>query len=115
MFFDCSIALSTLFLGLDWKCQCMLVIVLSNVVNRRNSVIVFADVFIHCTGTPGHGSLLHDNTAGEKVAVVIEKFMARRAQEKKKLTDNPKLTIGDVTTINLTTLEVIYFWILQKN
>uniref|UniRef100_A0A1B6L173 N-acyl-aliphatic-L-amino acid amidohydrolase n=2 Tax=Graphocephala atropunctata TaxID=36148 RepID=A0A1B6L173_9HEMI len=62
-------------------------------------------VAINCTGTPGHGSLLHDNTAGEKIAVVIEKFMARRAEEKKKLKDNPNLTVGDVTTINLTTLE----------
>uniref|UniRef100_A0A1B6FCZ8 N-acyl-aliphatic-L-amino acid amidohydrolase n=1 Tax=Cuerna arida TaxID=1464854 RepID=A0A1B6FCZ8_9HEMI len=62
-------------------------------------------VFIHCMGTPGHGSLLHDDTAGEKIAIVIEKFMARRAEEKKKLKDNPNLTVGDVTTINLTTLE----------
>uniref|UniRef100_A0A1B6D3W7 N-acyl-aliphatic-L-amino acid amidohydrolase n=1 Tax=Clastoptera arizonana TaxID=38151 RepID=A0A1B6D3W7_9HEMI len=57
---------------------------------------------IHCPGTPGHGSLLLDNTAGEKLNIVIEKFMARRAEEKKKLKDNPELTIGDVTTINLT-------------
>ncbi|XP_054275221.1 aminoacylase-1 isoform X1 [Macrosteles quadrilineatus] len=62
-------------------------------------------VWIHCTGTPGHGSLLHDDTAGEKLAVVIDKFLARRAVEKKKLKDNPELTIGDVTTINLTSLK----------
>lgn len=60
---------------------------------------------IHCPGTPGHGSLLLDNTAGEKVNIVIQKFMERRSAEKKKLKDNPNLTIGDVTTINLTMLQ----------
>lgn len=65
------------------------------------------EIKIHCPGTTGHGSILHDNTAGEKVAIVVEKFMARRADEKRKLKENPNLSIGDVTTINLTILEVI--------
>lgn len=63
-------------------------------------------MMVHCPGTPGHGSLLLENTAGEKLNIVIEKFMARRAEQKKKLKDNPKLTIGDVTTINMTMLKV---------
>lgn len=57
---------------------------------------------IHCTGQPGHGSLLLDNTAGEKLRYVIDKFMDLRQKEKDVLESNPKLTIGDVTTINLT-------------
>ncbi|XP_039295717.1 aminoacylase-1 isoform X5 [Nilaparvata lugens] len=60
---------------------------------------------IHCLGTPGHGSLLLDDTAGEKLNIVINRFMARREQEKKKLEVNPNLTVGDVTTINLTMLK----------
>ncbi|XP_014256863.1 aminoacylase-1-like [Cimex lectularius] len=59
-------------------------------------------VHIHCQGTPGHGSLLLPETAGEKMRRVVDAFMDLRATEKKKLETNPKLTIGDVTTINLT-------------
>lgn len=71
----------------------------------------FADLHIHCPGTPGHGSLLLPDTAGEKLNVVINRFMARRQQEKNKLIENPNLTIGDVTTINLTMLKVKNFLI----
>nr|BAN21243.1 aminoacylase, putative [Riptortus pedestris] len=59
-------------------------------------------VHVHCPGTPGHGSLLLPDTAGEKVRYVIDKFMDFRAKEKEKLDTNPALSIGDVTTINLT-------------
>ncbi|XP_026733006.1 aminoacylase-1-like [Trichoplusia ni] len=59
-------------------------------------------IHVHCTGQPGHGSLLFPNTAGEKLRYIIDKFMDMRAEQKKILDSNPKLTIGDVTTINLT-------------
>ncbi|CAH0702542.1 unnamed protein product [Spodoptera exigua] len=59
-------------------------------------------IHVHCTGQPGHGSLLLPNTAGEKLRYIIDKFMDLRAEQKKILDSNPKLTIGDVTTINLT-------------
>jgi len=62
-------------------------------------------LFIHCPGQPGHGSLLLDNTAGEKVRYILNKFYDFRQQEKKKLEDNSSLTIGDVTTVNLTQLK----------
>uniref|UniRef100_A0A1B6M4R6 N-acyl-aliphatic-L-amino acid amidohydrolase n=1 Tax=Graphocephala atropunctata TaxID=36148 RepID=A0A1B6M4R6_9HEMI len=62
-------------------------------------------IMIVCPGTPGHGSLLHENTAGEKLSVVIKRFMERRADEKRKLKENPELTLGDVTSINLTMIE----------
>ncbi|XP_032514864.2 aminoacylase-1-like [Danaus plexippus] len=59
-------------------------------------------IHVICTGQPGHGSLLIPNTAGEKMRYIINKFMDLRDEQKKILESNPKLTIGDVTTINLT-------------
>lgn len=66
----------------------------------------FLDLHIHCPGQPGHGSLLLENTAGEKINYILNKFFEFRKQEQQKLKDNPTLNIGDVTTINLTQLEV---------
>lgn len=48
---------------------------------------------------------MHKNTAGEKVSYILNKFFEFRAGEVKKLETNPNLTIGDVTTVNLTILE----------
>ncbi|KDR16327.1 aminoacylase-1 [Zootermopsis nevadensis] len=62
-------------------------------------------MFVHCPGTPGHGSLLLPDTAGEKVRIIIDRFMDFREQEKKKLGSNPSLTVGDITTVNLTQLK----------
>jgi len=59
------------------------------------------DLQIKCSGTPGHGSLLHDNTAGEKLQYVINKFMSWREHEKLRMM-NCKLDNGDITSINLT-------------
>lgn len=56
---------------------------------------------ITCTGQTGHGSILHENTAREKLQYIINKFMNWRDNEKTKL-KNSDLTLGDVTTINLT-------------
>jgi len=62
-------------------------------------------MFVHCPGTTGHGSLLLPDTAGEKVRIIIEHFMNFREQEKKKLDSDPSVTVGDVTTVNLTQLK----------
>ncbi|CAH0407006.1 unnamed protein product [Chilo suppressalis] len=59
-------------------------------------------IHVHCAGQPGHGSLLIPETAGEKLRYIIDKFMDLRAQQKNILDSDPNLTIGDVTTINLT-------------
>lgn len=59
-------------------------------------------VMFHISGTPGHGSLLLKNTAGQKARYLIDKLMDMREQEVKKLENNPEFTIGDVTTINIT-------------
>ncbi|OAD58563.1 Aminoacylase-1 [Eufriesea mexicana] len=61
-------------------------------------------IVVECAGTPGHGSLLLDNTAGEKIRVIIDRFMDFRAKEKEKL-KNPNIQLGDVTTVNLTQLK----------
>lgn len=56
------------------------------------------------SGTAGHGSLLLPNTAGEKLHYLLDKMMKLRRQQVARLENNPELTIGDVTTINLTRL-----------
>lgn len=63
-------------------------------------------VHIKCPGNAGHGSILKENTAGEKLRIVADKFMDFRALEKEKLKD-PKVQIGDVITINMTQVYVI--------
>lgn len=55
-----------------------------------------------CSGNAGHGSLLLQNTAGEKVNYLLQKFFELRKNEVQRLESNPELTIGDVTTVNLT-------------
>ncbi|RVE55002.1 hypothetical protein evm_000422 [Chilo suppressalis] len=59
---------------------------------------------IICPGRSGHGSLLLPDNNGEKIRYIIDKFMDMRADSKKKLESNSSLSIGDVTTINLTML-----------
>lgn len=60
---------------------------------------------VHCPGNPGHGSLLLPNTAGEKLRVVIDRFMDFRQKEKSRLESDSNLTIGDVTSVNLTIVQ----------
>jgi len=55
-----------------------------------------------CPGSPGHGSMFLENTAGEKAQYMINKLLAYRAQEKARLEADPNKTLGDVTTVNLT-------------
>lgn len=57
-----------------------------------------------CRGTTGHGSLLHENTAGEKLRHILDHMMDFRDEQVKKLKNNPELSIGDVTSVNLTIL-----------
>lgn len=61
---------------------------------------------ISCPGVTGHGSLIPDGTAAEKIRVIIDKFLDYRESEKNKLLENPNLFLGDVTTVNLMALEV---------
>lgn len=70
---------------------------------------------MHCPGTPGHGALLLPDTAGEKVRIIIDRFMDFRQQEKEKLDLDPSLTIGGITSVNLTQLKVIMIDLFHKH
>lgn len=66
-------------------------------------------VEIKCAGNTGHGSIMLDNTAGEKLAVIIERFTKFRASEKAKVSSDPRklvFTLGQVTSVNLTKIRV---------
>ncbi|KAB0795469.1 hypothetical protein PPYR_12308 [Photinus pyralis] len=58
---------------------------------------------IHCPGQAGHGSLLLDNTAGEKVRFILDKIYDFRATQKVKENED-KRTVR-VTSINLTMIQ----------
>ncbi|XP_026470150.1 aminoacylase-1-like isoform X1 [Ctenocephalides felis] len=62
-------------------------------------------VHIHCHGDPGHGSLILENTAGEKMRYIMDKFFDMRKEQEDILKQNPSYKLGDVTTINLTILK----------
>ncbi|XP_061396693.1 aminoacylase-1B-like [Musca vetustissima] len=59
-------------------------------------------IYFNINGQAGHGSLLLKNTVGEKASYILHKMMSMREQQVRRLENNPDLTIGDVTTINLT-------------
>ncbi|XP_025417478.1 aminoacylase-1-like isoform X2 [Sipha flava] len=58
--------------------------------------------YIRSAGTPGHASLLHDNTAAEKLMYVVNKILKWRTLEKNKLSQG--VDIGLVTSVNMTIL-----------
>ncbi|KAF5287543.1 hypothetical protein FQR65_LT12214 [Abscondita terminalis] len=66
---------------------------------------MFAGITIRCSGQSGHGSLLLSNTPGEKVRLLLDKIYDFRDQQIQKLNDDSNLTLGDVTSINLTMLQ----------
>jgi len=55
-------------------------------------------------GQTGHASILHENTAAEKIHKIINKLLGLREKEKARLKSNPELDIGDVTSVNMTML-----------
>ncbi|GAB1867575.1 N-acyl-aliphatic-L-amino acid amidohydrolase [Camponotus japonicus] len=59
-------------------------------------------VTVNCAGTTGHGSIMLNNTAGEKLRVIINRFMEFREVEKAKLETPLDIKLGEVTSINLT-------------
>ena len=64
-------------------------------------------VKIICPGSPGHGSRFVENTPGGKAQNIINKLLEYRESEKERLEANPDFTLGDVTTVNLTAMEVL--------
>lgn len=65
-------------------------------------------VEIRCAGNTGHGSIIMENTAAEKLMTIINRFMDFRAAEKAKLADPTKYKLGDVTSVNLTKINVSF-------
>jgi len=55
-------------------------------------------------GKTGHASILHENTAAEKIHKVINKLLGVRKEEKLRLESTPGLCLGDVTSVNMTML-----------
>lgn len=64
--------------------------------------IIISALKFNCTGTTGHASLFLDNTAIEKIQFLIAKIQNFRQSEEQRLKNSPELTIGDVTTANIT-------------
>lgn len=62
-------------------------------------------IIFKINGTPGHGSLLLKNTPGEKLRNLLDRFFDYRATQVERLNNDPELTIGDVTTVNVTMVE----------
>lgn len=48
--------------------------------------------------------MLHEKTAGEKIRHIIDRCMDYRAEQVQILKENAELSVGDVTTVNLTIL-----------
>lgn len=69
------------------------------------SNLPFAEINFKFNGAAGHGSLLLENTAGQKFAYFLDKMMTFRSAELKRLQDNAHLKMGDVTSINLTLIK----------
>lgn len=59
-------------------------------------------VHFECYGTSGHGSLLHKDTAAEKVRYMMDRLLDYRQTQMDILENNPELVTGDVTTVNMT-------------
>ena len=62
-------------------------------------------VEVTCRGSPGHGSRFLDNTAAEKARRVINRLLEFRDAEQRRLEADPRLTEGDVTSVNLTLMQ----------
>lgn len=60
---------------------------------------------VECTGEPGHGAGLPENTAGEKASYMLNKLTDFRDSQVRRLKLSPNLTLPDVTTINLTMMK----------
>ena len=55
-----------------------------------------------CPGNPGHGSRFIENTAAEKVRYLMNKLLDFRSEQKKIYESDESLTLGDITTCNMT-------------
>ena len=56
-------------------------------------------------GKSGHGSQFIEDTAASKVQFIMSKFSDYKGQQEHLLQSNPKLRLGDVTTVNLVKID----------
>eukprot|EP00096_Caligus_rogercresseyi_P010673 TRINITY_DN3976_c0_g1_i1.p1 TRINITY_DN3976_c0_g1~~TRINITY_DN3976_c0_g1_i1.p1 ORF type:complete len:408 (+),score=132.52 TRINITY_DN3976_c0_g1_i1:230-1453(+) len=57
-----------------------------------------------CRGNAGHGSTFVSNTAAQKAQFLINKLLGFREEQRLKLISDPSATLGDVTSVNLTSM-----------
>ncbi|XP_071083031.1 aminoacylase-1-like [Haliotis cracherodii] len=62
-------------------------------------------ITVRCRGNPGHGSSFIQDSAAEKLTKILNTAMDFRAKQEQRLNSDPSLTIGDVTTLNLTIIK----------
>ncbi|XP_049940749.1 aminoacylase-1-like [Schistocerca serialis cubense] len=62
-------------------------------------------VKVRCRGFTGHGSIPVPGTPGEKLRIVLDRFMDFRQEELDKLQQDPNLWMADITSTNLTIVE----------
>ncbi|KAF6037140.1 hypothetical protein EB796_004548 [Bugula neritina] len=60
-------------------------------------------------GNPGHGSQFLPNTVGPKIHKIMGKILEFRNEQEARLTANPDLMLGDVSTINIVGLKISIF------
>ncbi|XP_038626560.1 aminoacylase-1 [Tachyglossus aculeatus] len=62
-------------------------------------------IWVKSSGNPGHGSRFIEDTAAEKLHKVVTSVLEFREKEKQRLMLDPQLTLGAVTSVNLTMLQ----------
>ena len=72
------------------------------VLSNLNREFVMNRLLNTLIGNPGHGSRFIENTAAEKAQYLMNQILGYRQKQKKLLEANPDLTLGDVTTVNMT-------------
>ena len=77
----------------------------SNSIFLKTDLLKSSESVISKTSLPNILYRFLENTAGEKAQKIINKLLEFREQEKKRLEENLELTLGDVTTVNLTLME----------
>jgi len=67
---------------------------------------VMTEVQFTARGNTGHALRFIENTAAEKLQFVINRLLEVRTNEKARLESNPNLSMGDVTSVNMTMIQV---------
>ncbi|PNF38477.1 hypothetical protein B7P43_G03992 [Cryptotermes secundus] len=72
---------------------------------RESQWNVRQQITFHCYGKTGSLATPLNDTAGQKVRVILDRAMEFRQAQKEKLESDPSLRAGDVTSLNLTMME----------